>query len=80
MGGPILPPRVQDLLDFCDQHATVWNVAPPGIGLTAAQVTAFKTLGGTARTNFNAQLAAQTAANARPLLQCSNDQAAAHQR
>jgi hypothetical protein len=42
----------------------VWNVAPPGIGLTAAQVTAFKTLSGTARTNFNAQLAAQTAAKA----------------
>lgn len=64
MGGSILPTRVQDLLDFCDQHGTVWNGAPTAIGLTAAQVTAFKALSGSARSNFNAQLAAQEAAKA----------------
>src|SRR5262245_47814833 len=54
----ILPTKIQDLLDFCDLHGNVWEAAPAAaIGLTAAQVTAFKALAAAARDAYNDQQA-----------------------
>jgi hypothetical protein len=41
---PRVPTTVQDLLNFCSEHGTVWKTAPTTIGLTAAQITAFKSV------------------------------------
>lgn len=54
----LLPIRIQDVLDFCELHAAVWDDAPALIGLTPAQATAFTALTVAARAAFTAQLAA----------------------
>lgn len=58
MSGPVLPTRVQDFLAFCNHHGDVWDDAPTTIGLTAAQVTAFKTKVGITQGFYDAQQAA----------------------
>lgn len=37
----VLPPTVLEQIQFCEAHIPVWQNNPAGIGLTAAQVTAF---------------------------------------
>jgi len=59
-----VPTSVQDLLNFCNEHGTIWQAAPTTIGLTAAQVTAFKAVAGDATTAVSAQQAAKDAAKA----------------
>lgn len=58
----IIPTRIQDQLDFFDQHAPVWGASAAAIGLTPAQATAFAAAATAARAAYNAQLAAQEAA------------------
>ena len=59
---PILPKRIQDLLDFMDSHGAIWNTNMAALGLTTAQANLVKNGAGTARTKYNAQLAAAQAA------------------
>lgn len=63
----IVPTKTEELLTFCDQHETVWELIPTQIGLTAAQITAFKATLATAHDNFDAQQAAIAAARASTL-------------
>ena len=39
-----LPSKREDLVQWCQTHAALWTTAPTAIGLTAAQVLAFKNL------------------------------------
>lgn len=57
----IVPSKLQDFLDWADLHAATWQSAPPQIGLTTAQATAFVNAATLARTRFNDQLAARQA-------------------
>jgi len=59
---PILPKRIQDLLDFMDSHGPAWNTNAAALGLTVAQGNLVKNGAGIARSKYNAQLAAQQAA------------------
>jgi hypothetical protein len=59
---PILPSRIQDLLDFMDSHGSIWNANAAALGLTVSQGNAVKLGAGAARTKFAAQLAAAQAA------------------
>lgn len=61
MSGPILPTKVQDLLQFITEHAEEWDDAPTTIGLSAAQVTHLKTTLGLAQTAYDHQQSAITA-------------------
>lgn len=61
---PRVPRTVQDLLNFCNEHGTTWQVAPASIGLTAPMVTSFKTTCGEAISAVAAQQAAKDAAKA----------------
>lgn len=54
----------ESFLLWCEAHVPVWESAPAAIGLTAAQVTAFKSATNTMRTRVNAQAAALDAARA----------------
>lgn len=58
----ILPRRVEDLLNFCELHATPWSVQAANIGLTPAQASQFATLTTAAREAYNAKLEAEIAA------------------
>lgn len=60
---PTIPSRLQDQLDFFDQHAPVWLANAQAIGLTNTQATAFDALAKNARSAYNDKLAAE--ANAR---------------
>lgn len=60
----VLPQNRLDLIQFCEAHWPVWQAAPTTIGLTAAQVTAFKTNTETARSKFNAAESARMASRA----------------
>jgi hypothetical protein len=64
MSMPRVPTTVQDLLNFCSEHGIVWQTAPTTIGLTAAQVTAFKAATGDAVAAVTAQQAAKDSAKA----------------
>lgn len=64
---PILPSRTQDLLEFCNAHAQLWNSAYAEIGLSPAQAAAFKTLTNDGTTNYNAAVAADAAKRAATL-------------
>lgn len=56
----IVPTRIPDLLQWAETHGDTWTAAPATIGLTAAQVTAFKTKTANARgAVFNQDLANQ---------------------
>lgn len=57
----VFPTRVQDLLDFSEQHATVWLANATAIGISSSQATAFKAAALAARTAWNAQIAAEEA-------------------
>ncbi len=59
---PRVPTTVQDLLNFCNEHGTVWQAAAATIGLTPAQVTAFKTVTSDATAAVAAQATAKEAA------------------
>ena len=59
---PIIPSRLQDQLDFFDQHAPVWSANAEAIGLTEAQTSAFASLAAAARASYDAKLAAEEAA------------------
>ncbi len=59
---PVIPSRIQDQLDFFDQHAPVWAANAAALGLTPAQTAAFTTAAAAARTQYTAQLAALEAA------------------
>ena len=52
--------RVQQI-EFCESHWPVWIAAPATIGLTAAQVTAFKALTETARAKYQGAISAREA-------------------
>jgi hypothetical protein len=54
----IVPRNVPELLDWAEVHGDAWNAAPASIGLTAAQVAAFKNKSATARTSVVNQDAA----------------------
>lgn len=57
----IIPTRVQDQLDFFDQHQGVWSGNAAQIGISSSQATAFKTAAGAARAAYTAQLDAAAA-------------------
>lgn len=57
----VYPPTVAEQLAFCEGHWPVWTTAPTTIGLTAAQVTAFKAQTIALRTAFDAANAARMA-------------------
>ena len=61
---PIVPTRVQDLLQFADDHYNVWLTNAVNVGLLPAQATAFKTAATTARADFNTAMAAEQARKA----------------
>jgi len=54
---PRVPTTVQDLINFCEEHGEVWETAPTSIGLTATQVTNFKTVTGSAASAVSKQSA-----------------------
>src|SRR5437868_204755 len=58
----VFPAKVQDLLDFCDQHAPVWTANATIIGLTSTQAATFSTAASAARDAYDNRLAAITAA------------------
>lgn len=60
----VLPSKVQDLLDFCDNHVNTFMTNAVAIGLLPAQATAFKNAAGAARSNYNSALAADMAKKA----------------
>jgi hypothetical protein len=64
---PRVPTSVQDLLDFCRQHSDSWQTSATAIGLTAAQVTAFKTVVGDAESAVTNQGAARATAKSSTL-------------
>lgn len=51
----VLPQSRQAMLQFFEQHVTVWAASPTAIGLTAAQMTQLATYINDARTSFDAQ-------------------------
>lgn len=61
---PRVPTTVQQLLNFCSEHGTVWTPSPATIGLTPLMVTAFKAATTDAVTTVAAQQAAKDAAKA----------------
>lgn len=60
----VLPDKTVDLIAFCESHAVTWAVAPTGLGLTAAQVTAFSNVTKSARDALTANTNAKEAAKA----------------
>lgn len=54
---PILPPRIQDLLQFSEMHSPVWTSNAVAIGLTPGQATAFSAATTAARAAYNAHQA-----------------------
>lgn len=58
----IIPSRIQDQLDFFDQHQGPWGLNAASIGISSGQATAFKNAAAAARTAYNTQLAAQQTA------------------
>lgn len=56
----IVPSRVEDLLPWAEEHATLWTAAT-GIGLTPAQTTLFSAAVGAAQSAQGARVAARTA-------------------
>ncbi len=64
---PRVPNTVQDLINFCNEHATTWTPAPTVVGLSSAQVSLLKTQTGDATAAVAAQLAAKDAAKATTL-------------
>ncbi len=58
----ILPSRIQDLLDFMDQHAQPWVTNAAGIGVAPATAATFKTQAIAARDAYTAKLTADEAA------------------
>ena len=61
---PVVPQRVEDLLLWAEQHATLWTSVATQIGLTAGQATAFSAAAGTAQSDYAARLAAKQALDA----------------
>lgn len=57
---PIIPSRLQDQLDFFDQHAPVWVANAAAIGLTPIQASAFADMANDARASYTAKLTAET--------------------
>ena len=57
----IVPNKIEELLTFADNHANLWNSQAANIGLTTAQANSFKQASIAARTDFNAQVAAEQA-------------------
>lgn len=57
----VLPPTLIEQLQFCEAHWPIWDTAPTTIGLTAGQVSAFKTQTITVRNKFDAAQAARIA-------------------
>lgn len=57
-----LPSKREELVQWCQNHAALWTTAPTNIGLTAAQVLAFKNLATMANEKVLAQEAARDAA------------------
>ncbi|MBU6413058.1 MAG: hypothetical protein KGS45_06255 [Planctomycetes bacterium] len=60
----VLPQNQIQLLEFCENHWPLWNAAPTAIGLTAAQVTNFKTRTETARADYDTAQSARLASKA----------------
>jgi hypothetical protein len=61
---PVLPSKIQDLLDFCDGHTSTFTVNAAAIGLSPAAALAFKNAAGKARADYNAATAADDAKKA----------------
>ena len=61
---PVVPPRVEDLLLWAEQHATLWTSVAAQIGVTPAQCSAFSAAAGTAQSDYAARLAAKQALDA----------------
>ena len=57
-----LPTKREELVSWCQNHAGLWTTAPTSIGLTAAQVLAFKNLATATNEDLLAQEAARDAA------------------
>jgi hypothetical protein len=68
----LLPTRLEDLLTFMDNHATVWDTNHVALGLSTGQSTGFKSAAGAARLNYNLQLTAITAAKSATVKQQSS--------
>lgn len=60
----VLPPNINESIQFCESHVLLWTAAPTAIGLTAAQVTSLDTLTKAARGAYTAALAARSASKA----------------
>lgn len=58
---PIVPTKVQDFLDFAEQHGTLWNDVYAQIGISTGQASAYKAATITARSVYNDALAADAA-------------------
>jgi len=64
----VLPRSQQDLIQFCELHASAWAAAPAtAIGLTAAQVTSLANAAGSARGTLDKALAARDNAKAQTI-------------
>jgi len=61
---PIIPNPKVEQLQFCESHWPIWQAQAAAIGLTAGQVTAFKTLTTSARAAYDAAQNAKQAARA----------------
>jgi hypothetical protein len=59
---PVLPSKLQDLLDWLDQHSPVFQTNGAAIGLSPAQIGEYKTAALAARAKFNNRLTADAAA------------------
>src|SRR4051812_40290248 len=63
---PRVPSNVQDLINFCAEHASVWT-SPTTTGLTAAQVSSLKSQADDTANAVAEQLAARNTAKATTL-------------
>ena len=63
-----VPSKVQDLLDFCNEHDVVWQAASGSVGLSAPQLAAYKSALSEATSAVTAQSAARSGAKAATIL------------
>ena len=60
----VLPSKVQDLLDFCDAHSSVFTSNAAAIGLSAGQATVFAAAATKGRADYNKAVSADNAKKA----------------
>lgn len=64
---PRVPTKVQDLLNFSKEHAVTWTPVAAAIGISPAQLTAYKAIVGDAEMGLTTQTAAKDAAKSATL-------------